>query len=259
MFKNIFNKRSLQQSIFKKQPFSTRSLLNEIKYKKGPEIITGKKVEYDDNKRRLKQLLTLLGFSFIGYSIAAQFSIMDMITIYTNKDITLRDTDIIEYRRRLMDKLEKLPILKRYLEGGYLPIINSDEYKLIQSLGGIDIPPKTLFQPKTKTLVDIVHVGVKLQGYPFILHGGMSSDIMSQFMVKCLKFENYEGTTKDTEYLLRNLKVEYKAPVFVNRFIVLKLVDVERVGTKWAKCNVEVYSENGMNLLLKGKGKFEVK
>lgn len=253
MFRNIFNKRSIQLS------FSTRTLLSEIKYKKGPEIVTGKKVEYDDNKRRFKQLLTLLGFSFIGYSIASQFSIMDMITIYTNKDISLRDTDILEYRRKLLHKLERLPIVKRYAEKGYLPIINSDEYKLIQSLGGIDIPPKTLFEPKTKTLVDIVHVGVKLQGYPFMLHGGMSSDIMSQFMVKCLKFENYEGTTKDTEYLLRNLKVEYKAPVFVNKFIVLKLVDVERVGNKWAKCNIEVYSENGMNLLLKGKGKFEVK
>ncbi|CAI8500307.1 unnamed protein product [Hanseniaspora opuntiae] len=222
----------------KGNPSQQDPFLSEIKYKKGPEIVTDKKVEYDDNKRRFKQLLTLLGFSFIGYSIASQFSIMDMITIYTNKDISLRDTDILEYRRKLLHKLERLPIVKRYAEKGYLPIVNSDE-------------PRHLL---TSSMW-----GVKLQGYPFMLHGGMSSDIMSQFMVKCLKFENYEGTTKDTEYLLRNLKVEYKAPVFVNKFIVLKLVDVERVGNKWAKCNIEVYSENGMNLLLKGKGKFEVK
>ena len=78
-------------------------------------------------------------------------------------------------------------------------------------------------------------------------------------MVKCLKFEDFEGTDANTQYMLKNLKVEYKSPVFVNRFIVLKLVDVERIGSKLAKCNIEVYSENGMNLLLKGKGKFEVK
>ncbi|KAF0269096.1 hypothetical protein FOG51_01514 [Hanseniaspora uvarum] len=261
MFKSILFKRaSFQQAFIKKQLFSTKSvILNEIKYKRGPEIVTGKKVEYDDNKRRLKQILTLLFFSGVGYTIASEFSIMDMITIYTNNDISLRDTDILEYRRKLLHKLENLPILNRYLNDGYLATITGQEYELIKSLGGIDIPPKTLFEPKTKKLVDIVHIGVKLQGYPFMLHGGMSSDIISQFMVKCLKFEDFEGTTKDTEYLLKNLKVEYKSPVFVNRFIILKLVDVERIGTKLAKCNIEVYSENGMNLLLKGKGKFEVK
>ena len=147
MFKIIFTKKSsFQNSIIKKQLFSTRTtLFNEINYKRGPEIVKDKKVEYDDNKRRLKQLLTLLFFSGVGYTIASEFSIMDMITIYTNKDISLRDSDILEYRRKLLHKLENLPILQRYLKDGYYATVTGQEYELIKSLGRIDIPPKTLY------------------------------------------------------------------------------------------------------------------
>ncbi|KAL6928867.1 hypothetical protein ACO0SA_002197 [Hanseniaspora valbyensis] len=254
---NIFLKDNtiiLQKRLFSKN----LSLKNTTQYRK-PEFSTEPpKYEANDNKRRLKQMLTFGACALIGYTISANYSFMDLITIYTSSN---NSQDAKDYKIKLQAKLIHLPIVKQLSKTGFVEIIGdktdaSNGYDLLNELGGVAIPPKSYYNPQTKKLVDIVHIGMKLQGYPFMLHGGVSSDIISQFMIKSLKFDDNGAEVKN--YQLRDLKVDYKAPVFVNKFIVLRLTNVERIGKTLAKCNVEVYSENGKNLLMKGKGKFAI-
>lgn len=241
-----------------KRFFSCSLKLKNIKpqYKK-PEFTTEPlKHEYNDNRRRVKQIFVFSSFALIGYAISANYSFMDLITIYTSSNTS---QDAKDYKIKLQAKLLQLPIVKQMLKKGFVEVIGEkaeNGYELLNELGGVAIPPKSYYNPQTKKLVDIVHIGMKLQGYPFMLHGGVSSDIISQFMGKALKFDDSDG--KGKTYRLRSLKTDYKAPVFVNRFIVLRITDIERVGKTLAKCSVEVYSENGKKLLMKGKGKFAV-
>ncbi|XBW37015.1 hypothetical protein QEN19_002595 [Hanseniaspora menglaensis] len=234
----------------------SRTFKNKTEYKK-PEFTTEQpKYEFNDNKRRFKQFFIFSSFALIGYAISANYSVMDLLTIYASAETS---QDARDYKLKLQAKLLHLPIAKQLTKTGFVEVVgetNQNGYELLNELGGVSIPPKSYFNPQTKKLVDIVHIGMKLQGYPFMLHGGISSDIISQFMIKSLKFD--DSIVEGKKYKLRGLKVDYKAPVFVNKFIVLRLTNVERIGSTTAKCTVEVYSENGKNLLMKGKGKFAV-
>lgn len=137
-----------------------------------------------------------------------------------------------KYSSDLEQKLQALPLVKQYKDDpeyteyrGWnhldtTPSGLSNFHGTLLTPGGIAIPPISFHCQKTGDDVVILHVGRRLAGYPFIVHGGMLGMIVDE-VFKTNLIKEFLNLSFDTVHT-KSLELNYSFPTFVNQFIVIR-------------------------------------
>ncbi|GEQ67937.1 hypothetical protein JCM33374_g1603 [Metschnikowia sp. JCM 33374] len=98
--------------------------------------------------------------------------------------------------------------------------------------GGIAIPPVIFHNRKTKETISIVHMGYRLCGYPFVVHGGMLATLLNETFKRNASLRhdsgakaNSPGSLKD-DYKVDQLSISYRSPAFADQFFIVKTEQV---------------------------------
>ncbi|EDO15700.1 hypothetical protein Kpol_1000p12 [Vanderwaltozyma polyspora DSM 70294] len=203
----------------------------------------------------------IFGGSFAtGWFFTQHMTFTDLIAYWRYDKLPRSSEEVQKYEADLTNRLHRLPIVQQLSNSGYSEVfpIGRDskvgDNKLIDKTlatpGGIAIPPKFYYNPETKETIGIYHLGMKLTGYPFIVHGGMLATVMEDQMRESVKFiKNKEGEK------IKDLTVSYKLPTLANQFVVVRTTKVEEFG-KNVKLTVEVMDQTGNRKLVEGRGTF---
>lgn len=212
--------------------------------------------------------LSIFGASFaVGYYFANYTTLFDIIAYYKydSLDDKVGGNALIKYKANLENRLNKLPVIEKIIGNGYLEVVNkwgdkssktstniSDD---LLTPGGIAIPPKFYFNPDKKNLLGIYHLGLKLTGYPFIIHGGILAAVMEDLMKQNLQFMNID-TSNISE--INEITIDYKRPTMANQYIIVKTIDFEKLPDNKMKIKVEIFDQTDKNTLVKGQGIFQL-
>lgn len=150
--------------------------------------------------------------------------------------IPLPDDSNIDAKRKyaadLEQRLQSLPLVKHYKDDqdyteyrGWnhldtTPSGLSNFHGTLLTPGGIAIPPISFHCQKTGDDVVILHVGRRLAGYPFIVHGGILGMIVDE-VFKTNLIKEFPNLSFDTVHT-KSLELNYSFPTFVNQFIVIR-------------------------------------
>lgn len=195
-----------------------------------------------------------------GWYLAQHMTSADIIAYWRYDKLPRDSKEVQQYERNLEGRLLGLPIIQQLEMTGYNEVFPLGRYrkdgdnklidKTLRTPGGVAIAPKFYYNPSTKETVGIYHLGMKLTGYPFLVHGGILATIMEDQMRESVKFlKNKEGEkTKD-------LSVSYKMPTLANQFVIVRTTKVEEAG-KNVKLTVEIMDQSGNRKLVEGRGTF---
>ncbi|KAF8001031.1 hypothetical protein HF325_004820 [Metschnikowia pulcherrima] len=96
--------------------------------------------------------------------------------------------------------------------------------------GGIAILPVVFHNRKSDESITIVHMGYRLCGYPFIVHGGMLATLLNETFKRNASLRHdadlASGFLKD-DYKVENLSITYRRPAFADQFFIVKTHKVE--------------------------------
>lgn len=97
----------------------------------------------------------------------------------------------------------------------------------LASPGGILIKPETFYNFKELKSICITHLGKRMCGYPFIVHGGIIATILNeQFKDHASKSGGFRSGIKD-DFKVEEIDISYKAPAFADQFFVIKTESVK--------------------------------
>lgn len=87
--------------------------------------------------------------------------------------------------------------------------------------GGISIKPVSFFNPERKELVTFIHLGYRLCGYPFLVHGGILATILSEaFKLTSSMRSGVHHSSRNIN--IKHLSIKYKAPSIANNFLTIR-------------------------------------
>lgn len=92
----------------------------------------------------------------------------------------------------------------------------------LQRPGGIEISPVIFHKTGTHASTVIVHVGYKLCGYPFLVHGGMIATLFNECIKRNAVLSGEKLELSKDDYKVETLSITYRQPTFANRFLVVK-------------------------------------
>lgn len=188
-------------------------------------------LSYYESKPRRNWRFGLIAF-IAGAAISYNYP------LYTIGDnlIKLPDDNDIEGKKRYTDELEaklkSLPLVKHYQnDKDYIeyrgwnhldttPSGLSSFHGTLLTPGGIAIPPISFHCQKTGDDVVILHVGRRLSGYPFIVHGGILGMLVDEIFKSNL-IKEFPNLSFDSVHT-KSLDLNYSFPTFVNQFIVIR-------------------------------------
>ncbi|KAL3231799.1 hypothetical protein RNJ44_00334 [Nakaseomyces bracarensis] len=201
--------------------------------------------------------ITIFGATFgLGWFFTQHMTFTDLMAYWRYDSMPEDSEEIKQYKLQLYQKSDQLPVVKQLTQAGYVEIFpprRADDLlidKALSSPGGIAIPPRFYFNPQTKDTVGIYHLGMKLTGYPFIVHGGILATIMEDLMREGVKL-----ITQRTGEKISDLSISYKFPTLANQFVVVRTTKHELLGKK-VKLTAEVMDQSGNRTLIKGRGTF---
>ena len=245
---------------------------SSVQYKKNVQFTTtgNQSNKNNDNVNGIKKFLIFAGFFGIGWFVTQHFTFMDLIAMYRYDKLPETDAKVVEYKTQLKLKLLNLPILKQLEDHGYMKTYDSSSsHNLIDETlnvpGGIFIDPEFYYNPKENKSCGVYHLGMKLTGYPFIVHGGVLATVMEDMMTKALKFEVANGSLssegpKSKEHIskLNKISLKYKFPTFANQFVVLRSTSLKKINKNTYEIEIELLDQSGKHALVNGKGKFTI-
>lgn len=88
--------------------------------------------------------------------------------------------------------------------------------------GGILIKPVIFHNHVTDETVTIVHMGYKLCGYPFIVHGGIIATLLNESFKRSASLSATTHSSLKGDFMVNSLGISYKRPLFANQFFVVK-------------------------------------
>lgn len=100
----------------------------------------------------------------------------------------------------------------------------------LASAGGIAVKPVIFHNTKTDETVTFVHLGYKLCGYPFIVHGGMIATLLNETFKRNASLSSSTLSSLKTDYKVETLNIDYKAPAFADQFFVVRTEVVDAPG-----------------------------
>lgn len=226
---------------------------------------------YSSAVRTKRPLFPWIVSSFVAGSVAAQFfPISSIFNELVNEKLPIDEEGVINFKENLEKKAEALPL--------YQKLSKDPDYKLIRAWnyidsntqnlngngnvssntlsvpGGIAIKPYLFINEKEKETVTIIHVGEKLCGYPFLIHGGILFTLLDEVLKRSSSFQFGIDIINDYKpYLIKtlNLDVNYRFPTFANNFIIIM--------SKVKQDKVEgVIKDSRGNTLVKSTGEFRL-
>ncbi|CUM62795.1 uncharacterized protein PRCAT00000353001 [Priceomyces carsonii] len=122
--------------------------------------------------------------------------------------------------------------------------------------GGFLIQPVIFFNTETNESVTIAHVGHRLCGYPFIIHGGVTATLLNESFKRNASLSNLTTSNLKDDFKVEKLKINYKFPVFANQFIVLKIKPEAVSKGKHIELTSTIESKSG-KILVKGEAELQ--
>lgn len=120
--------------------------------------------------------------------------------------------------RNILENAEKKPRVKGQKEYESPDFTN----RTLSHPGGILIKPVIFHNHVTDETVTIVHMGYKLCGYPFIVHGGIIATLLNESFKRCASLSTTTNSTLKGDFMVNSLGISYKRPLFANQFFVVK-------------------------------------
>lgn len=93
--------------------------------------------------------------------------------------------------------------------------------------GGILIKPVIFHNIITNEGVTFVHVGYRLCGYPFLVHGGMIATLLNETFKRNALLSTKTASSLKDDFMVENLTINYKRPTLANQFLIVKTRPVE--------------------------------
>lgn len=199
------------------------------------------------------------GASFgLGWFLTQHMTFADIVATWRYDKVPENDEGLEKYKAQLSGRLERMSVVKQLKQCGYSEVFpphynqNTLINKSLSVPGGITIPPKFYYNPKSKETVGIYHLGMKLTGYPFLVHGGILATVMEDLMRESVKFAK-NATAEKT----KDISLSYKFPTLANQFVVVRITNVEESG-KNVELQAEIMDQGGNRTLVKGRGSFSI-
>lgn len=98
----------------------------------------------------------------------------------------------------------------------------------LQVPGGISVRPLVFTNKDTAETVSIFHLGHRVTGFPFVIHGGVLATLLDESLARSAFLRFGEGVMGVTA----NLNVNYKAPSLAHQFLVVKTEVLEHTDRK---------------------------
>lgn len=222
-------------------------------YSKGPSSFT---VRPKPPQRRWVPW-AIFGTSFItGLLLTQHMTLTDLLAFWKYDKLPQGSPEVDQYKLELTQRCENLSVVKQLKQAGFTEVFpNRRQNDLLvantlDTPGGIAVAPRFYHNPLTKETVGIYHLGMKLTGYPFIVHGGILATVLEDLMQEAVKLTRAKPGKKTKELVL-----SYKMPTFANQFVVVRTTKVEEFG-KNTKLHAQIMDQTGNTTLINGKGTF---
>ncbi|KAH3679771.1 hypothetical protein WICMUC_000737 [Wickerhamomyces mucosus] len=255
-------KKSFQYQLFKR--FNSSSKVGFIP----PQSITtnttnttkDNNTNNNNNNNKTSNLPLYIASFLLGAGIAQFFPLSEIAKFWISEHLPQDSLQSNKFKQNLENDLKNLKIYNQLInDSNYESIrawnyIDSNHIVMTQDSlsvpGGFAIKPILFFnKSKPGNSISIIHVGEKLTGYPFIIHGGILATIIDEI----LKRSSYSNPLKYKANLLKteNLQLQYKFPTFANQFLILKTELLSNGEIEGKLTNL-----NGKTLVI-GKGKYQ--
>ncbi|AMD21998.1 HGL342Cp [Eremothecium sinecaudum] len=227
----------------------------KITYNTGQEFATAKK----QFPRRYVNL-GIFGATFgLGYLASRFFTYSDLAAWLLYDKLPVSEERITRYEGSLLNRAADLPITKELIGTGYMQVFpdrNENDVlvnKTLKSPGAITIDPLFFFNPTTKSVVGIYHLGMKLTGYPLVVHGGILATVLEDQIREAAKV-----ITGSAVQPANDLEISYKFPTIANQFVIIKTTDFNQLGDT-ANLEATILNQSGKRVLVTGKATFSIK
>ncbi|TID14973.1 hypothetical protein CANINC_004644 [Pichia inconspicua] len=213
----------------RRHPFLHRPLLSRAAHVKYPPP----PAHYDQPTSNSKPSHTFrisLTLFIIGATISYNYPLYNLAESFfplPNDD----PISIEKYNEKLQSQLNALPIVSELandsnftshrgwnhldLSATGLPSFHGT----LKAPGGIAIPPLAFHNSKTNQDLVIVHLGRRLSGFPFIVHGGISGMVIEEIFKAALQRDHPNLHYNNIH--TKSIQLNYKSPVFVNQFVII--------------------------------------
>lgn len=197
----------------------------------------------------------------IGWFTTQHLTLTDIMAWWFYGKLPDTDSKLIDYRDELNQRCDNLSIVKQLLSKGYVAVYKQPDAdatntlidKTLRAPGAICIPPRIYYNPTTKDTVSVYHLGMKLTGYPFLVHGGILATVLEDTMRDSVKLV----TGKSAEVTQR-LKLNYSFPTLANQFVVVRRTKWEQKGKNDVEIEAELLDQSGRRPLVRGKANFKL-
>lgn len=192
---------------------------------------SGKDTEYPN-------LPLYLSCFILGAGLAQFFPLSELAKFWISESLPPADSPYAEnFRNNIETKLQKLPLYQKLYNDPDFRTVRAWNYVDSNTIdevvttgvmsvpGGIAIKPVLFYNDKTKESINIVHVGQRLCGYPFLIHGGILATLLDEIMKRSSSFKfgidpvnEYKWDYINTE----SVELQYRFPTFANQFLIIK-------------------------------------
>ncbi|AQZ11059.1 FMP10 (YER182W) [Zygosaccharomyces parabailii] len=199
----------------------------------------------------------IFGGSFLtGWILTQHMTISDFLAFWKYDKLPQSSQEVENYKQELYSRCEHLPVIKQLKKAGFREVF-PDRRKhdllvdnTLNTPGGVAIAPRFYYNPTSRETVGVYHLGMKLTGYPFIVHGGILVTIVEDLMREAVQILRSKPGEKT-----KDLAISYKLPTLANQFVIVRTTKIEEFG-KNTKLYVDVMDQSGNRKLLSGKGTF---
>ncbi|RKP30053.1 hypothetical protein METBISCDRAFT_17186 [Metschnikowia bicuspidata] len=115
--------------------------------------------------------------------------------------------------------------------------------------GAIAVKPVIFHNKVTDETITFVHMGYRLCGHPFIIHGGMIATLLNETFKRNASLSGTTLSSLKTDYMVENISISYRAPSLANQFFVVKTKQVAALEPKLYKLTSAIESEKGKVLV----------
>lgn len=199
----------------------------------------------------------IFGGSFLtGWTLTQHMTFTDFLAFWKYDKLPQGSQEVENYKSELYSRCEQLPVIKQLKKAGFREVFPDRRKQdllvdnTLNTPGGVAIPPRFYYNPLTKETVGVYHLGMKLTGYPFLVHGGILLTIVEDLMREAVQILRSKPGKRT-----KDVAISYKLPTLANQFVVVRTTKVEEFG-KNTKLHVDVMDQSGNRKLLSGKGTF---
>lgn len=179
----------------------------------------------------------LLASFIIGAGTAYLFPLSEISKLFISSLPLPGTVEATEYQNSLETQLKSLELYKElassadWVEQRAWTYMDSNALGQSMTTGTLAVPgafaikPVLFFNYKTQQTLAIVHVGARLCGYPFLVHGGILATILDELLKRGSSFlfdiDPVQSYTPD-KIKTDHIELQYRSPTLANSFLVVR-------------------------------------